>query len=75
VEFIPQHCSLAALSLYVRSGKLLLVFDSTVILGSQSRGIIDHIFLSHKSGSRAAIFSELQTIIYSSSCLIQVERD
>jgi hypothetical protein len=33
-----------------RSDKLLLGFASTVILGSESRGTRDHIFMSHDSG-------------------------
>jgi hypothetical protein len=35
----------------VESGRLLLVLASTVILGSESRGTPDHIFMSHNSGS------------------------
>jgi hypothetical protein len=36
-----------------KSGKLLLVLASTVILGSESRGTEDRILLSHDSGSHA----------------------
>jgi hypothetical protein len=35
--------------------KLLLVLDSTVILGSESHGNHDHILLCHNSGSSAAL--------------------
>jgi hypothetical protein len=38
-----------------RSGKLLLVHGSTVVLGSESRWTHDHILLSHDSGSCALL--------------------
>jgi hypothetical protein len=37
------------------SGKLLLVFASTVFLDSESCGTHDHILPSHDSGSRATL--------------------
>jgi hypothetical protein len=38
-----------------RSGKLLLIFVSTVILGSECHGILDYILLSHDSEISATI--------------------
>jgi hypothetical protein len=38
------------------SAKFLRALNSTVILGSESRGNHDHILLSHGSGSRANTF-------------------
>jgi hypothetical protein len=38
----------------IRSGKLLVVLTSAVILGSDSFGTDDHILLSHGSGGRAS---------------------
>jgi hypothetical protein len=43
--------------LWVGSGKLLLVLASTIILGSESRGVHDHISLSHDS-------QELSNLLY-----------
>jgi hypothetical protein len=42
-----------------RSGKLLMVFASTVILGSGFRGTDKHIFLSRNSGSYATTLTVL----------------
>jgi hypothetical protein len=47
---LPAH------SLLVWSGKLLLAIASTVILGSGSHGIPDHILLSHISGNHETGF-------------------
>jgi hypothetical protein len=40
-----------------QEGKLLLVLDSTIILDSESRGVLDHKLLSHDSGKRASLVS------------------
>jgi hypothetical protein len=54
-----------------RSGKLLMVLDSTVILSSGFRGINDHIFLSYDSGSSAT--TPLSGFLYPSVMLQMVE--
>jgi hypothetical protein len=46
-------------TLWVGSGKLLLVFASTVILGFESGGNHDHIILSYDSESRATLTPRL----------------
>jgi hypothetical protein len=40
---------------------MLMVLDSTAILGSDSRGTHDHILLSHDSGYRAHRFPTFQS--------------